>query len=260
MKELKLKLSDFDGPLDLLLTLVRENKMDIEHLDILTIADQYLKFIYSQKSIQINEASEYLLMASTLIWIKSKTVLGSTIKLSEEEQSQIDIEKRKLINQILLYKKYKDLVPKFVASYDARQKLFTKNADDVEKALGKKVEREIFVIPTKISFTALQKAMQAAYDKWRLNLYNNYKLIVQEVSAEQVEKDILQIFKKYPKTTKYSLSDFFMLLDENHLSDQYLVTCFVCLLDLARNGLLQLTQNHFDDEIYIEILKGANHE
>ncbi|MCQ3915669.1 MAG: segregation/condensation protein A [Mycoplasmoidaceae bacterium] len=67
MNELNLKLTDFDGPLDLLLTLVRENKMDIEHINILTIADQYLKFVYGQKDLEINEASEYLLIASTLV-------------------------------------------------------------------------------------------------------------------------------------------------------------------------------------------------
>ncbi|MCQ3907552.1 MAG: segregation/condensation protein A [Mycoplasmoidaceae bacterium] len=67
MHELNLKLSDFDGPLDLLLTLVRENKMDIENINILTIADQYLKFIYGQNNLEINEASEYLLIASTLV-------------------------------------------------------------------------------------------------------------------------------------------------------------------------------------------------
>ena len=100
MNELNLKLSDFDGPLDLLLTLVRENKMDIENINLLTIADQYLKFVYGQKDLEINEASEYLLIASTLVWIKSKTILSFTVKLSEEEQSQIDAERQKLINQI----------------------------------------------------------------------------------------------------------------------------------------------------------------
>ncbi|MCQ3914566.1 MAG: segregation/condensation protein A [Mycoplasmoidaceae bacterium] len=67
MNELNLRLSDFDGPLDLLLTLVRENKMDIENINLLKIADQYLKFVYGQKDLEINEASEYLLIASTLV-------------------------------------------------------------------------------------------------------------------------------------------------------------------------------------------------
>lgn len=255
MDTLNLKLSDFDGPLDLLLTLVRENKMDIENINLLTIADQYLKFVYGQKDLEINEASEYLLIASTLVWIKSKTILSFTVKLSEEEQSQIDAERQKLINQIILYKKYRDLVPRLNNYYDKRGLMFAKKQDDVEKVLNTTINKEVFVIPNKINFSALQKAMQAAYDKWKLNIFNNRKIIVQEVSAEQVEKEIQEIFEKYPDVTKYSLTDFFQLIDEQYLSDQYLVTCFVCLLDLAKNGQIILGQNDFDDEIYFEVIR-----
>jgi segregation and condensation protein A len=63
----KLSLIDFDGPLDLLLTLIKENKMEIENIDISKIATQYLNFIYAQQNIQINEMGEYLLITSTLL-------------------------------------------------------------------------------------------------------------------------------------------------------------------------------------------------
>lgn len=255
MDTLNLKLSDFDGPMDLLLTLVRENKMDIENINILTIADQYLKFIYSQKKLEINEASEYLLIASTLVWIKSKTILSFTTKLSEEEQNLIDAERQKLINQIILYKRYKDLVPKFNSFLEKRNKLISKQHDDIEKTLSKTIDKEVFVMPKKINFLALQKAMQKAYDKWKVSIFNNKKILVQEVSAEQVEREIQEIFKKYPDVTKYSLSDFFQLIDEKYYSDQYLVTCFVCLLDLAKNGQVILKQNEFDDDIYFDVIR-----
>jgi len=254
MNVFNLKLSDFDGPFDLLLTLIRENKMDIENINILTIADQYLKFVYGNQDLEINEASEYLLIASTLVWIKSKTILSFTVKLSDEEQTQIDTERQKLINQILLYKKYRDLVPKLTQSAEKRSKLLAKKADDIEKVIGKQIDKEIYSIPNQINFAALQKAMQKAYDKWRLSIFNNRKIIVQEVSAEQVEKDIVKIFQKYSQIKKYSLSDFFQLIDEDTLSDQYLVTCFVCLLDLAKNGQITLTQDKFEDDITINIL------
>ena len=165
-------------------------------------------------------------------------------------------ERQKLINQIILYKKYRDLVPKLNNFYDQRGKMFSKKQDDVEKVLNKQIEKEVFVIPHQISFNALQKAMQAAYDKWRLNLFNNRKIIVQEVSAEQVEKEIQEIFEKYPDVTKYSLTDFFQLVDEKYLTDQYLVTCFVCLLDLAKNGQIVLSQEGFDNEIFFKVIRG----
>lgn len=256
MDTLNLKLSDFDGPLDLLLTLVRENKMDIENINLLTIADQYLKFVYGQQNLEINEASEYLLIASTLVWIKSKTILSATIKLSEEEQSQIDAERQKLINQIILYKKYRDLVPKLNNFYEQRGKMFAKKQDNVEQMLNTTINKEAFVMPNKINFLALQKAMQNAYDKWKVNLFSNRKILVQEVSAEEVEKEIQEIFEKYPDVTKYSLTDFIRLIDEKYFTYQYLVTCFVCLLDLAKNGQIILHQSNLDDEIYFDVIRG----
>jgi len=254
MDILKLKLGDFDGPFDLLLTLVKENKMDIQDMNLLTIADQYLNFVYAHKDLEINEASEYLYIASTLVWIKSKTILGLTIKLSDEEQTEIEAERRKLINQILLYKKYRDLVPKLNSSAYERSRMFAKSADNVETILGQKVDKEILRIPNQISFDALQKAMQRAYDRWKLNIFNNRKIVVQEVSAEQVEMDILDILNNYPDVKRYSLTDFFQVVITDIASVQYLVTCFVCLLDLAKNGKIQLTQNNFEDEIYINIM------
>ncbi|MCQ3915668.1 MAG: hypothetical protein MJ195_02920 [Mycoplasmoidaceae bacterium] len=64
-----------------------------------------------------------------------------------------------------MYKKYRDLVPKLNNYYDQRGKMFSKKQDDVEKVLNTKINKEVFVIPNQISFNALQKAMQAAYDK-----------------------------------------------------------------------------------------------
>ena len=108
MSELNLKLENFNGPLDLLLTLIKENKMDINAIDIVLLATQYLDFIHSHNNFMINDASEYLAMASALIWIKSKSMVNSIIKLSINEQKDLDEKKRKIINQILLYKKYCD--------------------------------------------------------------------------------------------------------------------------------------------------------
>jgi len=254
MDTLNLKLTDFDGPLDLLLTLIQENKMDIENIDLIAIADQYLKFVYAQKDLEINEASEYLYIASKLVWIKSKTIVSATITISEEEQNQIDEEKQKLINQILLYKKYRDLVEKLKGKYEKRSLMHSKNIDDIEAALNLKVDKTIYAIPNQINFETLRKSYLAAYEKWKLNIFNNHKLLVKEVSAEQVEKDIVDLFMQNMEIKKYSLNDFFALIDQSVVSSQYLVTCFVCLLDLAKGGIITLTQETMNDEIYIHLL------
>lgn len=251
---LKLNLIDFDGPLDLLLTLIKENKMEIENIDISKIATQYLNFIYAQQNIQINEMSEYLLIASTLLWMKSKTILNSTMKLSNDEQQQLFLEKQKLINQILLYKKYKDVSNKLNNLKDKRSTMFAKHDDNIEDVLNKKIPNSYYALPHSMNVNYLYTSLLNAYEKWKLNIFNNQKIIVQEVSTEQVEKEIINIFQKYKNTKKYSLTDLFELIDAQHLSDQYLVTCFICLLDLAKNNKIKLNQNTYDDEIYIDVL------
>jgi len=253
MDTLNLKLTDFDGPLDLLLTLINENKMDIENIDLLAIADQYLKFVYAQRNLEINEASEYLYIASKLVWIKSKSILSNTISLSEQEQNLIDEEKQKLINQILIYKKYRDLVNKLQTKYDDRSLMHSKLSDNIESTLNINVDKTIYTIPNQINFESLRKCYLNVYEKWRLNIFNNHKIVVQEVSAEQVEQDIVHIINKNKQIKKYAISDFFTLIDQTVISKQYLVTCFVCLLDLAKNGVIELKQETLNDEIYIHV-------
>ena len=252
--KLNLKLTDFDGPLDLLLVLIKENKMEIENIDINIIAIQYLDFIYTQKNIQIDESSEYLLMASTLLWMKSKTILNSTIKLSDNEQQQLFLEKQKLINQILLYKKYKDVSKKLNILWDKRSTMVAKQDDDIEDILHKKIPNSYYLLPKSMNLNILYTSLVNAYEKWKIKIFNNQKIFVQEVSAEQVEAEIQSIFQKYKDIKKYSLTDFIQLIDSQHLSDQYLITCFICLLDLAKNNKIKLNQKTFDDEIYIDVL------
>ena len=252
--KLKFKLTDFNGPLDLLLVLIKENKMEIENVDISIIASQYLDFIYKQENIQINELSEYLLITSTLLWIKSKTILNSTIKLSDDEQQQLFLEKQKLINQILLYKKYKDVSNKLIILMNKRSCMVAKEDDNVEHVLNKKIPNTYYSLPQSMNPNCLYTSFLNAYEKWKLNIFSNQKIIVQEVSTEQVEVAIKNIFQKNKNIKKYSLSDFFELIDLQHLSDQYLVTCFICLLDLAKNNKIKLEQKTYEDEIYIYVL------
>ena len=123
MIQLSLKLKNFNGPLDLLLTLVKENKMDINAIDIELLADQYLGFLKDHSDLLIDDMSEYLVMASALVWIKSKSMLNSIMKLSDEEQKNLDEKKKKIINQIILYKQYCDITKNLQNSNEQRLKL-----------------------------------------------------------------------------------------------------------------------------------------
>ena len=103
-------INDFEGPLDLLLHLIKQSNINIFDINIVEITEQYLNFINSQTDLNLNVASEYLTMAAELIEIKSKTLLPRQEKNIEEEE--ID-PKENLINKLLEYNRYKNIIPQF---------------------------------------------------------------------------------------------------------------------------------------------------
>ena len=98
--------SDFEGPLDLLLHMVKESKMDIYEINISDIINQYLDFIHSLEEKNIDIASEYLVMASELMEIKSRMLLPRYQEESEEEELD---PREQLIHKLIEYQKYKKL-------------------------------------------------------------------------------------------------------------------------------------------------------
>lgn len=256
MIELNLNLKSFNGPLDLLLSLVKDNKMDINAIDIELLADQYLNFLKTHTDLLIDDMSEYLVMASALIWIKSKSMLNSIMKLSEEEQKDLDEKKKRIISQIILYKQYCDITKNLQNSNEQRLKLHSQNNAD-NKSTSITNILKVVSMPKQVNPLVLQKALINVHERWKLNIFNTYnKIIVQEVSAEQVEKEMTRILEniKKDKIKQISLSDFLGLFDQNLLTDQFFTTCFVSLLDLAKNQVIVLNQKEFNSEIYIDIL------
>ncbi len=100
----KIKLDVFEGPLDLLLYLIRKNEIDIYNIPIALITEQYLEYMEVMKSLNLDIAGEYLLLASTLIHIKSKMLLP----VHEEEDSEEEDPREELVRQLLEYKSFKD--------------------------------------------------------------------------------------------------------------------------------------------------------
>ena len=105
----KFKINDFEGPLDLLLHLIKESKMDIFNIEIVSLTNQYLDFISHMKELNLSIASSYLVMASELMYMKSNYLLPRPEK---EDEDEIDA-KEELINRLIEYKKYKELTPTF---------------------------------------------------------------------------------------------------------------------------------------------------
>ena len=125
-KKYELRLENFEGPLDLLCYLIDKNKMDIYKVNISDIADQYINYLKEQEELNLEIASEFLVMASTLLLIKSKGLLP------KEVDDESEITEEELIRRIIEYKQYKEISKQFKERIQIFSKRFYKLPDKIE--------------------------------------------------------------------------------------------------------------------------------
>ena len=126
-KKYSLKLENFEGPLDLLCHLVDKNKMDIYEVNISEITDQYIDYIDTMQELKLEVTSEFLVMASTLLYLKSKSLLPKVDTEGEEE-----ITEEELIYRIIEYKKYKEISKKLKENYSIFSKRCYRIQEEIE--------------------------------------------------------------------------------------------------------------------------------
>ena len=125
----------FEGPLDLLLHLIKEDNIDIYDIKIETITKQYLDYIESMKELNLSVASEYLVMAAELIEMKSKLLLPK--KQLEETDEYEEDPREVLIEKLLIYKRYKEVTSEFKELESSRKMIFTKEPFNLNSSFKK---------------------------------------------------------------------------------------------------------------------------
>ena len=162
--EYQVILDDFQGPLDLLLHLIKEKEMDLQTLELSVITDQYLQYIHMMESSQLEVMSEYLVMAAQLIEMKSKMLLPKE-KVQIEDEYQED-PREALIRRLIEYKRYKDVLDEIQEKYEKRQFMLIKPSHNMEEY----VIDTSTMIPEGLEVYDLMKAMQKMYHfKVRVN-------------------------------------------------------------------------------------------
>ena len=124
-----IEISNFEGPLDLLLHLIKQSEMDIFDIDIEMITKQYLEYIEKMEEFNLNIASEYLVMAAELLEIKSYTLLPK--HKNEVEDDYEDDPRENLISRLLEYEKYKNITTTFKEFEQERMKMYSKDPFDL---------------------------------------------------------------------------------------------------------------------------------
>src|ERR1700733_9940907 len=138
-QEYKVKLEVFEGPLDLLLYLIKKDEVDIYDISLERITSQYLEFMEAFKALDLDVAGEFIVMAANLIYIKSRALLPAHVQPPEEEAEEAD-PRWDLIRQLVEYKKFKDAAAQLSQLELDQSNLFSRLPDDpsavVERPLG----------------------------------------------------------------------------------------------------------------------------
>ena len=235
---MNLSINDFEGPLDLLLHLVRTAKMDIYTIDTKYIIDEYLKFINTLDKNDLDNASEYLVMASELIHLKSRLLLNLGSDEEEENEYAINSEKKKK-NKLLEYERYQSITNTFKELEEKRGEYFTKVPENLRDYIDKKQELDGNMDPDllKLALIELQKRMN--YQKPL-----NTRITRREISVEERKtyiRDILNVRKKIN----------FLDLFEDYSKDMIVAT-FLSILDMCKNKEVALSQKANFGDILIE--------
>ena len=235
---MNLSINDFEGPLDLLLHFVRTAKMDIYTIDTKYIIDEYLKFINTLDKNDLDNASEYLVMASELIHLKSRLLLNLDTDEDEETEYAINSEED-LKNKLLEYERYQSITNTFKELEEKRGEFFTKVPENLRDYIDKKSELEGNMDPDllKLALIELQKRMD--YQKPL-----NTRITKREISVEERKtyiRDILNVRKKIN----------FLDLFEDYSKDMIVAT-FLSILDMCKNREVVLSQKTNFGDILIE--------
>ncbi len=240
MKErLQFTIDDFSGPLDLLLHLVKESKMDIYEVPIEHITSEYLNFIDEMEEMNIDIASEYLVLASELIHLKSKMLLN--IKDSEDDSEQLEFKigtEEELRNRLIEYKRYKELCEDFKLLESKRGEVLTKLPESLSE-----YKTEV-PLNTDTTIDDLVKAMSFFLERQKFTKPLSTKITRKELSVEKRTREIRDILGKHKRV------DFFELFEEP--TRDYIVVTFLSILEMTKNKEIDIKQEQNFSNILIE--------
>ena len=233
-------LEDFQGPLDLLLHLIKEKEMDLETLEVSVITDQYLAYIDQMDAQQLETMSEYLVMAAQLIEMKSKMLLPAQ-KVELEDDYQED-PREQLIKRLIEYKKYKDVLDEFKEKYEQRQYIHTKAPAFMDEYVIDTTE----MIPDNLEVYDLIRAMQKMFQRKALLAPLESKIASVEISIDERSDQIRQYFRIH-KNQRVKLEDLF-----EEPTKIFFVITFLSVLVLVNKNELVIEQDGNFEDIYLK--------
>ena len=218
-------INDFEGPLDLLLHLIKKANIDICDINIVEITEQYFNFIKSQEKLNLNIASEYLIMAAELMEIKSNTLLP---KKQTEVEEEIDPTEN-LINKLLEYNRYKNIIPQLKDLKNERNNIYTKEPENLTNYKDEIISNETSDLQLLIN--AFNKFLNEQDIKKPLNT----SITKKEYSITERNIEIKNILKEKKQINFSELFDI--------ITKEYVVITFLSILDIAKKNEIIIEQD-----------------
>ncbi len=234
-----IKIDEFEGPLDLLLHLIKEDNIDIYNISIDKITKDYLDYINKMEELNINVASSYLVMAAELMEIKSKSLLPS-VKKDNEEDDEEEVSREKLINKLIEYKKYKEVTSSFKELEKIRKEIYIKAPENIKNYIDEKIVND-----SNVGVTDLLNAFSMFLERKRLEKPLNTKITNKEYSVRERKSSIRNILKSKKKV------EFTELFTEYNKS--YIVVTFLSVLEMTKDNEIDIKQENNFSKIFIEL-------
>ncbi len=237
----KITIDAFEGPMDLLLHLIKTADIDIYEIQLEEITKQYLDYIHAMEEMNLNIASEYLTMAAELIEMKSSMLLPS--RKNEEDEYEED-SKEQLIKRLIAYKQYKEITPELKELELDRKQYLTKLPNSLSEFKDEDVKVNFGDIGITDLLNAFQKFLERKQDEKPIHTTVTKK----EYSVHVRSNEIRSLLKKKKKVEFEELFEV--------LTKEYVVVTFLSILDLAKKQELEIKQENNFSKIFLS-LKGC---
>lgn len=233
----QITIDQFEGPLDLLLHLIKESKMDIFTVKIELVIEQYLNYIETMKEMNLEIASSFLVMASELIEIKSRKLLP---RQQEEEEEEEENPEEKLRQRLVEYQQYQEITKTLKEKEELRQEIYTKSPESLRQ-----YATEENIIQSDVTLDDLLDAFQKFLKRKEEQKPLHTKVTTKEITVEERRQGIRRILKEKGKVS------FFDLFEET--TRTYVVVTFLAILEMARKNELYLSQEKEFGDIVCEV-------
>ena len=233
-----IKIDAFEGPLDLLLHLIKQSNINIYDIKIDEITKSYLDYINKMEELNINVASSYLVMAAELMEIKSKSLLPNVEK--EEEIEEEEVSRENLINKLIEYKKYKEMTSVFKELELNRNNIYIKAPENINNYIDKDN-----IYNEEIEIDKLIEVFKNFLDRKELEKPLKTKITNKEYSVKERKESIKNILIK---KRKMEFNELF-----NEYNKSFIAVTFLSVLEMVKECTIKITQNKNFDNIYLEM-------